>query len=277
MLKFTNFSELFKAADKTTNIQKPPVYKHILPRVIETTTYHNNCVTNVAKKQSLSPSSSNTNKPMCDMPSDINREERQSRVDRILEKYRRQPSSSSVSREFLRSISCNATTEPLSESNFLHTMRTTKALINDDDNKNSGSHSVSPFALFDRSDQFSTTPSMCQEIKTNATNSFLPKSYSLKSLGEYRCRTLTKPFTVDQNSLFKSNGTHVNYDEDPPSSASSTASSTNTAINTKILAPKVDDNHYCNSSTLLDWAAGNCCEETVSDRIKRRSYYVKLK
>lgn len=276
-MEFTRFSELLKTTDKTTNIQKPPVYKHILPRVLETTTNnHNNRDKNVATKLSLSPSSSKANKPVYDIPSDINKEERQSRVDRILEKYRR-PSSSSVSREFSRSFSCNSTTESLTESNFLNAMKTTRDINNDDDNKrNSGPRSVSPYALFDRSDLTSTTPSMRQEIKANATNSLLPKSYSLKSLGEYRYRTLTKPLSVDQNPLSKSNGTHVNYDEDPPSSASST-SSTNTAINSKILVSKGDDNHYCSSSALIDWTVGNCCEETVSDRIKRRSYYVKLK
>jgi hypothetical protein len=261
-----------------TNIQKPPVYKHILPRVMETTTNkYNNHDTNIATKLSLSPSSSNANKPVRDMSSDINREERQIRVDRILEKYRRQPSSSSVSREFSRSISCNATTEPLTESNFLHTVKTAGAFTNDDNNKNSGSRSISSYALLDRSNLSSTMPGMGQELKTNATNSLLPKSYSLKSLSEYRYRTLNKPFTVDHNSLFKSNVTHVNYDEDPLSSASSTTSSTNTAINTKILTPKADDNYYCNYSALFDWTVGNCCEETVSDRIKRRSYYVKFK
>ncbi|XP_025406107.1 probable serine/threonine-protein kinase DDB_G0277165 isoform X2 [Sipha flava] len=274
----TSSKEFFKAADKMTNIQKPPVYKHILPRVMETTTNkYNNHDTNIATKLSLSPSSSNANKPVRDMSSDINREERQIRVDRILEKYRRQPSSSSVSREFSRSISCNATTEPLTESNFLHTVKTAGAFTNDDNNKNSGSRSISSYALLDRSNLSSTMPGMGQELKTNATNSLLPKSYSLKSLSEYRYRTLNKPFTVDHNSLFKSNVTHVNYDEDPLSSASSTTSSTNTAINTKILTPKADDNYYCNYSALFDWTVGNCCEETVSDRIKRRSYYVKFK
>lgn len=279
MLAFICFLELPKAADNTTNIQKPPVYKHILPRVLETTTNnYNNRDKKFTTKLSQSSSSSKVDKPVYGMLSDINREERQSRVDKILEKYRRQPSTSSVSREFSRSFSCNSTIEPLTESNFSHAMRTTGAINNDEDNKrNSGPRSVSPYALFDRSDLTSTTSGMRKEMKAIDTNSLLTKSYSLKSLGEYRHRTLTKPLSVDQKSLSKSIGTPVNYDEDPPSSASSTSSSTNTTISSKILVPKADDNNYCGSSALLDWTVGKCCEETVSDRIKRRSYYVKLK
>lgn len=261
------FSELLK----TTNIQKPPVYKHVLPRVLETTTnneYSNKHDKNIAKKLSPTPS---THLPyVYELPSDTSKE-RQSRVDRILEKYRRQPSSS-ISRQFSRSFSCNAATESALSTESNLPLTAAKSVTSDEDSKqsSSGPRSVSPYALFDRSDRTCTTR---RENKTNPiTDSLLLKSYSLKSLGEYR----TRAPSVDFGSISKSNNTFVNNnDDDPPSWSSS--SSTATTTTTKSMAPKEDANHNYYSPALMDWTVGNCSEETVSDRIKRRSYYVKLK
>ncbi|VVC26474.1 Hypothetical protein CINCED_3A004277 [Cinara cedri] len=262
-----------------TNIQKPPVYKHILPRVLEFTTnneYYNNHDKNIAaSKLPISPPplpKQTTRLPIrYDTPSDTIRE-RQSRVDRILEKYRRQPSSS-VSRQFSRSISCNVPTEsptPINDLNLLHTTRM-KAIDSDEKKLNSGPRSISPYALFDRSDQNYNTVGTSQENKNHATvNNYLSKSYSLKTLGEYRAHNSNSLSSVDHRSLSKSNSTFVNNDEDPPSSSSSSSSTTTSK------SIKEDTNHY-GSSALLDWTVGNYSEETVSDRIRRRSFYVKLK
>lgn len=261
-----------------TNIQKPPVYKHTLPRVLEFTTnneYHNNHDKNIAaSKLPLSPpplSKQTTRLPInYDTPSDTIRE-RQSRVDRILEKYRRQPSSS-VSRQFARSISCNVPTESLTSNNDSYLLHTTRMNVTGSDEKkmNLGPRSISPYPPFDRSDLSSNTVGTSHENKNHSTgNSYLSKSYSLKTLGEYRDRNLGSLPSVDHRSPLKSNGTLANNDEDPSSSSSS--SSTTTSKSTK-----EDTNHY-GSPALLDWTVGNCSEETVSDRIRRRSFYVKLK
>lgn len=268
---------MLKNTDKVTNIQKPPVYKHILPRVLEFTTnieYHNNHEKNIAvSKLPLSPPplpKQISRLPInYDTPSD---RERQSRVDRILEKYRRQPSSS-VTRQFSRSISCNVPTEFSTsnyDTNLLHTTRM-KTSGSDEKKINSGPRSISPYALFDRSDLSSNIIGTSQENKNHTTvNSYLSKSYSLKTLGEYRARNLGSLPSVDRRSISKSNSTILINDEDPPSSSSSSSTTTSKSI-------KEDANHYCSSSALLDWTVGNCSEETVSDRIRRRSFYVKLK
>lgn len=260
-----------------TNIQKPPVYKHILPRVLEFTTnneYHNNHDKHfAASKLPLSPpplSKQTTRLPInYDTSSDSIRE-RQSRVDRILAKYRRQPSSS-VSRQFTRSTSCNVPTESFTSNNVSNLLHTTRMNVNSNDEKkvNLESRSISPYAPFDRSDLGSVGTS--QENKNHFTgNSYLSKSYSLKTLGEYRNRNLGGLPSVDHKSSLKPNNTLANNDEDP-SSSSSSSSSTTTSKSTK-----EDTNHY-GSPALLDWPVGNCSEETVSDRIRRRSFYVKLK
>jgi len=280
------FSEPLRNADKTTNIQKPPVYKHILPRVLETTT--NNEYLNYrdkinATKLPMSPTPKHITQPtMCNMPSDPIKE-RQSRVDRILEKYRRQPSNS-CSRQFSRSISCNASTEtaPSTENNLLlQATMMAESGGNEENPKNSGPRSVSPYALFDRSDVTSTTTTASrQDFKANSENGLLSKSYSLKSLGEYRTLTLSSiPLSVERRSTSKFNSSSVNNDEDPPSSSSSSSNTTNATTSSKNLVSKADNNHYYHhgSPALLDWTTGNCSEETVSDRIRRRSYYVKLK
>lgn len=270
------FLELLKNTDKTTNIQKPPVYKHILPRVMETMNnneYHKNRDKN--KKSPLSPTSLKLKieLPVYDAPSNINTE-RQSRVDRILEKYRRQPSNS-VSRQFSRSYSCNETSSKSAsstESNLLHVSRTIASGI-EETKPNLGPRSVSPYTIFDRSDLVSNPINAHQENKNNDTNSLLSKSYSLKSLGEYRARTLSNAQSLDHKYSPKPNDTLVNnekIDEDPPSSSSSSSTTTTS----KSVVSRED---YLGSSALLDWTTGNYNEETVSDRIKRRSYYVKLK
>lgn len=276
---------MLKIADTTTNIQKPPVYKHILPRVLETTTndeFNNNRDNNTTlTKLPLSPqlfSKQISRLPAYDMPSSIDSiKGRQSRVDRILEKYRRQPSSP-VSRQFLRSFSCNSPMESQlsSEPNLsFHTTGISSNNSNGEYKSNVGPRSVSPYALFDNTNLTSTAEDQ-QEKKTKAlTNSILAKSNSLKSLGEYRTKTLSRASSIDQKSTSKLIGALANYDEDPPSSSSS-SSSTTTTTNSKSTVSKDDINHYC-SPTLLDWSIDNCSEETVSDRIKRRSYYVKLK
>lgn len=259
------FSELLK----TTNIQKPPVYKHVLPRVLETMTnngYSNNRDKNIATKPS--PSLSAQLPFVYESPTNTSRE-RQSRVDRILEKYRRQPSSS-ISRQFSRSFSCNAATDSALSTESNLPLNVARSATSDEDSKqsSSGPRSVSPYSLFDRSDH--TTR---RENKFNATaDSLLLKSYSLKTLGEYRIRSST----VDNGSITKSNGTFINNNEDDPPSWSS-SSSTATTTTSKSMAPKEDANHNYYYPALMDWTVGNCSEETVSDRIKRRSYYVKLK
>jgi len=211
-----------------------------------------------------------------DTPSDTARE-RQSRVDRILEKYRRQPSSSN-SRQFSRSVSCNTATESstVSTESNLH-LHTARIVATDEENNNksrsSGPRSVSPYApIVDCSD---CTFTARRENKTtnNATvvDGLLSKSYSLKSLGDYRNRTSF----VDYESILKSNHMSTNNnDEDPPSWSSSSSTATTTSKSAAAV-PKEDANRYSPAS--LDWTVGNCNEETMSDRIKRRSYYVKLK
>lgn len=219
-----------------------------------------------------------TQRPVSDMllsSDNVTREQRQSRVDRILEKYRRQPSSS-ASRQFSRSFSCNAATESasLTESNPLRGTKTVVAGGRGEEIKsNSGLRSISPYAIFDCSDPTSTNH---QELKS--TNSCLSKSYSSKSLGEYRVRALGSVPSIDNGPIAKLNGNNllVNNDEDPPSSASS-SSSTTTSTTSKSVVPKEDPKQNNCSSALLDWTFGNCNEETVSDRIRRRSFYVKLK
>lgn len=232
--------------------------------------YSNNRDKNMATKLPLSPSPSRQLPSMYELPSNTNKE-RQSRVDRILEKYRRQPSSS-TSRQFSRSFSCNAATESAlsTESKLLSNPARTIAADEENKQSSSGPRSVSPYTLFDRSDHTGTTR---RENKTSATaDSLLLKSYSLKNLGEYKTQTPS----VDYGSVLKSNGTFVNNnDDDPPSWSSS--SSTATTTTSKSMAPKEDTNHNYYSPALLDWTVNNCSEETVSDRIKRRSYYVKLK
>jgi len=278
------FSEMLKNADKTTNIQKPPVYKHVLPRVLETTT--NNEYLNYrdkinAKKLPTSPPPKHITQPSVYNMNSDSVKERQSRVDRILEKYRRQPSNS-CSRQFSRSFSCNASSEtaPSTENNLLlQSTMMAESGGNGENTKHLGPRSVSPYALFDRSDATSaTTPATRQDLKTNYENSLLSKSYSLKSLGEYRTRNLSSlPVSVDHRSIPTFNSSTINNDEDPPSSSSSSSATTATT-SSKSVVPKEDNNYYHHGSpALLDWTVGNCSEETVSDRIRRRSYYVKLK
>lgn len=255
-----------------TNLQKPPVYKHILPRVLETSTNKKcNNDKNTTMKLPLSPpplSKQTTRFPEYNVPSNTAKE-RQSRVDRILEKYRRQPSTS-VSRQYSRSLSCNTTFEPTSliEPNLL--LITQK--LNEENKSNLETQSVSPYASVDRS-ELASTATTHRENKANAMdNSRLSKSYSLRSLGDYRTQTSESMSLVDDKVASKNNGTVVNNDEDPPSSASS---STTTTSNSAI--PKEDINNFYCYPSLMDWAVGNCSEETVSDRIRRRSFYVKLK
>lgn len=143
-----------------------------------------------------------------------------------------------------------------------------------DKKSNSGPRSVSPYALFDHSDRTSSA-SARQEYKADIM-SLLPKSNSLKSLGEYRTnRNYGGAPSNDYGLMSKLNAsTHISNDDDPPSSASSTSSTT-----TKTVVPKDDSNsHSYRSPSLSDCSvSGNCNEETVSDRIRRRSFYVKLK
>ena len=136
------------------------MYKHILPRVLETTTNNEylNCRDNInATKLSMSPPPKQmTQSSLYSMPSDAVKE-RQSRVDRILEKYRRQ-SSNSCSRQFSRSLSCNASTEtaPSTENNLLlqATMMSESDQTggNEENTKKPEPCSVSPYTFFDRSD-----------------------------------------------------------------------------------------------------------------------------
>lgn len=262
---------------KTTNIQKPPLYKHVLPRVLETKT--NNCDINTTINLSKSPpplqkQSATRHTPFVyDPPLSNIVSERQSRVDRILEKYRRQPSSS-VSRQFSRSFSCNAATDSTmsTEPNpLLHTAKTV-ASIEENKPSTSGPRSVSPYALFDHSD---CTFTGRRENKTNVTavaDSQLSKSYSLKSLGDYRNRMSS----IDYESTSKlTNGVSTNSNDEDPLSWSSSSSIATTATNSKSAVPREDANHCF--PTVVDWKIGNCNEETMSDRIRRRSYYVKLK
>lgn len=273
-----------------TNIQKPPVYKHathsrnILPRVLETInndyTFNNNKNNNdninnksnkihAIKLPPETPVKQITNQLLCDMP---NSKERQLRVDRILDKYRRPPSNP-TSKQFSRSLSCN--TESTSYEPPQVQLRTTRIQATSvDENsanvQNSGPRSVSPYALVDHSDRIGA-----RQEKADMNNSLLSKSYSLKSLGEYRVsRSLSVgSSSVDHGSKPKSNITlsHVNNnDEDPPSSSSSSSS------NSKSVTVKEENGNYC-SPVQVDWTVGNSCEETVSDRIRRRSFYVKLK
>jgi len=154
----------------------------------------------------------------------------------------------------------------------MHTARTAAA---DEENKpsSSGPRSVSPYALFDRSD---CTFTARRENKTNATavmDGLLSKSYSLKSLGDYRKRT---PY-VDYESMSKLNGMSTNNNDEDPLSWSSSSSTATTTTTSKSAVLREDANHYY-CPALLNWSVGgNCNEETMSDRIKRRSYYVKLK
>jgi len=208
-----------------------------------------------------------------DPPSDAARE-RQSRVDRILEKYRRQPSSS-VSRQFSRSFSCNAATDSTmsTEPNLLLNTARSAASVEENKPSTSAPRSVSPYALFDRSDY---TFAGRRENKTNASavvDSVLSKSYSLKSLSDYRNRMSS----VDYESVSKlTNCASNNSNDEDPLSWSSSSSIATTATTSKSVVPREQDaNHYF--PVLLDWKVGNCNEETMSDRIKRRSYYVKLK
>lgn len=270
------FLELLKNADKTTNIQKPPVYKHIRPRVLEIMTNnerHNNRDKNLRSPQSPTSLKAKAEIPMYGVPSNINME-RQSRVDRILEKYRRQPSNS-ASRQFSRSYSCNETSSKsalTTEPNLLHVSRTVASGI-EETKPNLTPRSVSPYTVFDRSDLTSTAINAYQESKNNNTNSLLSKSYSFKNLSENRARTQSNAQSLDHKYSPKPNDTLVNnekIDEDPPSSSSSSSTTTTS----KSLVSRED---YLGSSALLDWSTGNCNEETMSDRIKRRSYYVKLK
>lgn len=269
--------ELLKNADKTTNIQKPPVYKQILPRVLETTTsneHRNNRDKNIKMQLSPPPIKQKTELPVYRVPSNINLE-RQSRVDRILEKYRRQPSNS-VSRQFSRSYSCNETSTKSAlstEPNQQHASRTATFGIEESKPK-LDPLSAGPSTNFDHSDLASNTISAHQENKNNVTDSLLTKSYSLKSLGEYRARTLGSVQSLDHKWMSKpSNDALVNnekFDDDPPSSSSSSSTTTTS----KSVVSRED---YSGSLALLDWSTSNFNEETVSDRIKRRSYYVKLK
>lgn len=273
-----------------TNIQKPPVYKQALPRVLETMTnneHNNNHDKNITLKLPLSPSRSKlplllpTSKLPTDRPmsSDNNiGEHRQSRVDQILEKYRRQPSNS-TSRLFSRSFSCNTTTKPalLTESNPLHA----KTVVNGSSNGENKSHSagpqsVSPHVLVDCSNLTCTAR---QKNNNNTTNSSLLKSYSLKSLGDYRSRTISGVPSVTSITKSNNNATLINNDDDPPSSASSSSTATTSnSITSKNVVAKEDINQtHCSSSALMNWTTDNCDEETVSDRIRRRSFYVKLK
>lgn len=288
-LKIICFSELLKNADKTTNIQKPPVYKHVLPRVLESTTnneycnnYHDNKSTTKLPPMSPSPpvspskqSSSYPFSPIYDVPKNNcdAAKERQARVDRILEKYRRQPSSTLASRQFLRSFSLNSAPES-SETDLIRTTKTVTSYGEVDNKSNSGPRSVSPYALFDHPVRTSSA-SACHGCKADIM-SLLPKSNSLKCLGEYRSpRTYGGAPSVDYGLMSKLNtSTHISNDDDTPSSASSTSSTT-----TKTVVPKDDtNNHSYRSPSLSDCSVGgNCNEETVSDRIRRRSFYVKLK
>lgn len=259
---------------KTTNIQKPPLYKYILPCVLETKTNNRDIATKLPKSSLPLPKQPATRPPFVYEPPSDTARERQSRVDRILEKYRRQPSSS-ISRQFSRSFSCNAAPESTLSTEpdlLMHTARTAAA---DEENKpsSSGPRSVSPYALFDRSD---CTFTARRENKTNATavmDGLLSKSYSLKSLGDYRKRT---PY-VDYESMSKLNGMSTNNNDEDPLSWSSSSSTATTTTTSKSAVLREDANHYY-CPALLNWSVGgNCNEETMSDRIKRRSYYVKLK
>lgn len=273
-----------------TNIQKPPVYKQVLPRVLETMTnneYNNNHDKNITPKLPLSPSPlsklplllSTSKLPTArPMSSDNLREHRQSRVDRILEKYRRQPSNS-TSRLYKRSFSCNATTEPalLTESNPLHARTVVNGSSNGENKSYSaGPQSVSPHVLVDCSNLTCTAR---QKNNTNTANTSLPKSYSLKSLGDCQSRTISSVPSATSITKSNNNATLINNDDDPPSSASSSSTSTTpNSITSKNVVAKEDINQtHCSSSTLMDWMIDNCNEETVSDRIRRRSFYVKLK
>lgn len=269
------FLELLKNADKTTNIQKPPVYKHIRPRILEIMTNnerHNNRDKNLKSPQSPTTLKPKTELPMYDAPSNIN-VERQSRVDRILEKYRRQPSNS-ASRQFSRSYSCNETSSKSTlstEPNLLNVSRTVASGI-EETKPNLTPRSVSPYTVFDRSDLASNAINAYQENKNNNTNSLLSKTYSFKNLGDNRARAQSNTQSFDHKYSPKPNDILVNnekIDEDPPSSSSSSSTTTSKSM--------VSREDYLGSSALLDWSTGNCNEETMSDRIKRRSYYVKLK
>lgn len=245
--------------------------RHILPRVLETTfndyTCNNNRI-NIKKLPPPIPTKQTTTPLLCDMSDS---KERQIRIDRILEKYRRQPSSS-TSKQFSRSMSCNNESTSYSAELPQLQLNSTKmmAISNEELGKkqNSGPRSVSPYALVDHSERVGT-----HQEKTNLFNSLLSKSNSLKTLGEYRASRIPVAglSSVDNKSILKSNvmSSINNNDEDPPSSASSTSS------NSKSVAAKEDNHHY--SSVQLDWATGENCEETMSDRIRRRSFYVKLK
>lgn len=273
-----------------TNIQKPPVYKQVLPRVLETMTnneHNNNHDKNITLKLPLSPSPPSklplllpTPKlPTWPMSSDNNiKEHRQSRVDRILEKYRRQPSNS-TSRLFSRSFSCNATTEPalLTESNPLHARTVANGSSNEENKSHlAGPQSVSPHVLVDCSN---LTCSARQKNNTNTANSSLLKSYSLKSLSDSQSRTSSGVPLATSITKSNNNATLINNDDDPPSSASSSSTATTAnSITSKNVVAKEDINQtHCSSSNLMDWMINNCNEETVSDRIRRRSFYVKLK
>lgn len=276
---------LFPESPRKTNIQKPPVYQQLLPRVLETKTNNkynpNLCSKNIATKflpRSSTQCKTPTTQPNILLSSDnVTREQRQSRVDRILEKYRRQPSNSS-SRQFSRSFSCNTATDSATLSTESNSLCETKAMVvgsrGAEIKSNLGPQSVSPYALFDRSD---STHINRQELKTK--NSCLPKSYSLKSLGEYPVQASVSVPSTDSRPVTKLNDltSSVNNDEDPPSSASSSSSTTTSTTSKSMAAPKEDPNQNSCSSALLDWTLGNHNEETVSDRIRRRSFYVKLK
>lgn len=274
-----------------TNIQKPPVYKQVLPRVLETMTnneHNNNHDKNITLKLPLSPSPpsklplllSTSKLPTArPMSSDNNiKEHRQSRVDRILEKYRRQPFNS-TSRLFSRSFSCNATTEPalLTESNPLHARTVANGSSNEENKSHlAGPQSVSPHVLVDCSN---LTCSARQKNNTNTTNSSLLKSYSLKSLGDCQSRTSSGVPLATSITKSNNNATLINNDDDPPSSASlsSTATTANSITSKNVVAKEDINQTHCSSSNLMDWMINNCNEETVSDRIRRRSFYVKLK
>jgi len=276
---------------KTTNIQKPPVYKQVLPRVLEVITnneYNNNRDKNKCTKLPLSPpllklplsKFSVSRLPMYDVSlvsENTIKDQRQSRIDQILEKYRRQPSNSASSRQFSRSFSYNTTTDStlLTDSNLLPVTKPAIAGGNSEGKKmNSGPRSVSPYALFDHSDSTSTAS---PEIRTNISSKLLSKSYSLKNVGEYRVHTLDSIPSNDYRSISKliCSTTLSNNDDDPPSSSSSTITTTSNTSKSTVL--KEDTNHGYSPPTLVDWAIGNCSKESVSDRIKRRSFYVKLK
>ncbi|XP_050534658.1 probable serine/threonine-protein kinase MARK-A isoform X2 [Daktulosphaira vitifoliae] len=225
--------------NKNITPMKPPLYKQVLPRFIETN-----------KELSKIP----RHTLLCNI---TDSKERQNRVDRILEKYRRHTTSPVLSK-LSRSISCQDKSSKMYDLTKAKT--TTNSQYNNLKSNNIGARSVSPYAPVNHTDKTQTRQLNC--------NSYLPQSNSLKYPSGNRARSLSSTSITSSSpnvskTLVKSNSTLDNSEDEISESSSTKTTVSKEGNQSSLIFP-------------IDWAPNSRCEETVSDRIRRRSFYVKL-